>query len=41
LFEFYRAAQDQILEAGTFEKFHSHKETAILLANVVNCADIG
>jgi hypothetical protein len=41
LFEFYWATQDQIFEASTFEKLHGHKDTAILLANVVNCADIG
>lgn len=40
LVEFERMAGDQMLQSDAIEKFHDNKGFAILLANVINCANV-
>ena len=40
-FEFHRAAADQVLERRTVEELHDEEGAAVVLADVVNGADIG
>src|SRR5262245_43704088 len=40
-FELHWASGDAVLERDTIEKFHCDKGMPLMLANFVNCADVG
>ena len=40
-FEFHGAAGDQVLERGAVQKLHDEEGASIVLADVVNRADVG
>jgi hypothetical protein len=37
---FHRLARDDVLERGPIEEFHNNEGMAVLLADLVNCADV-
>ena len=38
---FHRAPRDAVLQRHPIEKFHGNEGVPVLLADVINCADIG